>query len=125
MSDQKNPEQRFSEQYPSLYHFLEVNIWTGVDGYNLLEMFHRVMRYSHHDEVRNLVLETQRLVSDTSLADSAIVELFNRDVPAEFQIMNAPNCRALLNTLAGFLTYLFDVEHLQGRQGPVPSETAR
>ncbi len=45
----------FAERYPRLHHFLETVLRPEVDGDNLLEMLHRVMRHWHPTFVEELV----------------------------------------------------------------------
>jgi hypothetical protein len=113
-------EARVLDAYPDLAQFLRTTLWPNVDGDNLLELLHRVMRHWNPAFVRGLVADVERLSGDESFTRSEIVDLFSRDVAAKYVMLDEHTAHAVLRVLAGYLRYLYDVEQVHGTDVPPP-----
>jgi hypothetical protein len=107
-------EERFKTTYPAIGNFLDSVIRPDVDGDNLLEMLHRVMRHGHPEATKNLVEEFKRLAEDRSFGAKELARIFNEDVMKPHRIIRKGNARAMLRTLSEYMIYLYDVEEVRG-----------
>ena len=118
-------EARAGAAYPDLTHFLRTTLWPGVDGWNLLELAHRVMRHWNPTFARGFVRDVEGLAADASFSDAELVELFSRNFPADWVVLDEHTARAVLRVLAGYLRYLYDVEHVRGGVPPESSGSSK
>jgi hypothetical protein len=104
----------FAARYPRLHHFFETVLRPEVDGDNLLEMLHRVMRHWHPAFVEELVEELGRLAADDDLTPAELAEQFSRDVEDGYRVVTEANARAMVRTLAEYTAYLYGHEGVRG-----------
>ncbi len=111
-------DELFAASYPNIWNFLDSTLWPDVDSYNLFVMLHRVMKHGHPDGTAQLVEEFKRLSGDDRVDASRLADLFGRELPPIYQVVNIQNAKQMIYTLAEYLEYLRDVEGVRGTPRP-------
>jgi hypothetical protein len=111
-------EERVAQEYPDIAQFVRTTLWPDVDGHNLLELLHRVLRHWDPAFALGLVEDLERLSEDDSFTPGELADLFSRDLSPRFVMLDEHTAKAVVRVLAGYLRYLYDVEGVRGGDDP-------
>lgn len=104
----------FSTRYEHIYNLLAAYIRPNVEHQNLLIHIHELMKNNPPELTRKLVDEFNALAEDESMDEAALAAEFNQDVDLELAIFSEETAVSLLNLLADYVTYLYEVAGVRG-----------
>lgn len=101
----------FKSKYPVLLDFMETTLWPDVDGFNPIELLHRIAYFGHPSRSDELIEELKSIHSDSELTDLEIARMFNREnIGHPYEVVTETNAKDFCFSIQESLRFIVSLK---------------
>src|SRR3954462_14034325 len=106
----KEIEAKLKSDYPILWDFMETTLWPDVDGYNPIDLLHRIAYNGHPERSGKLIQELEALSKDDAFSNEDIARHFNgEDIGHPYEVVNGGNAKDFCLCMSESLAFIISL----------------